>query len=179
MGNEILQAIPTLEKDIPADQFLVQDFWIPLAWCCAILIPLASVAAIWFYRRRKGIIAGIDPFQEALNSLVELDAEVPPMRECSLRLSMILRSYLAGETQDPALYETHEEFSQRMDSLSHVPVNCQLETRDLLEHLAEFKYAGATEQNPAQARALIEQTRNLIARIHNAREQEQNKEVSA
>ena len=119
MGNEILQAIPTLEKDIPADQFLVQDFWIPLAWCCAILIPLASVAAIWFYRRRKGIITGIAPFQEAL------------------------------------------------------------ETRDVLEHLAEFKYAGATEQNPAQARALIEQTRNLIARIHNAREQEQNKEVSA
>lgn len=179
MGNEILQAIPTLEKDIPADQFLVQDFWIPLAWCCAILIPLASAAAIWFYRhRRKDMVTGIAPLQEALNALAELDAGTPPMRECSLRLSMILRAYLAGETQDPALYETHEEFSQRMDSLANVPANCQLETRDLLEHLAEFKYAGAAEHNPTQVRALIEQARNLITRIHNSRQQEQSKEVN-
>ena len=45
MGNDILQAIPTLEKDIPADQFMVQEFWIPLAWACGVLIPLAALAA--------------------------------------------------------------------------------------------------------------------------------------
>ena len=53
MGNDILQAIPTLEKDIPADQFMVQEFWIPLAWACGVLIPLAVLAAWWLYRRNR------------------------------------------------------------------------------------------------------------------------------
>lgn len=166
MGSEILQAIPTLEKDIPADQFLVQDFWVPLAWACAILLPLAALAARWLYRRNKRKAApGITPLQEALNALTELNAQLPPMRECALRLSMILRSYLAGQAQDPALYETHEEFSQRMDSLANVPMSCQLETRDLLEHLAEFKYAGAAEHDTTRAHTLIEQARELVNRI--------------
>ena len=174
MGNDILQAIPVLENDIPADQFLVQDFWVPLGWACAVLIPLAVLTAWWMFRRRKRTtVSGITPLQEALNELKELDAQLPPMRECALRLSMILRSFLAGQAQDPALYETHEDFSQRMDSLSNVPLSCQLETRDLLEHLAEFKYAGETESNATRAHGLIEAARALVARIDTAQQQEQ------
>lgn len=172
MGNDILQAIPTLEKDIPADQFMVQDFWVPLGWACAVLLPLAALAAWWLYRRNKRKVApGITPLQEALNALHELDAELPPMRECALRLSMILRSYLAGQTQDPALYETHEEFSQRIDSLANVPQSCQMETRDMLEHLAEFKYAGAAEHDTTRAHTLVEQARELVSRINIAQQE--------
>ena len=179
MGNEILQAIPTLEQDIPADQFMVQNFWEPFAWVCAIVIPLAALAAWWMYRRRKAAAApGITPLQEALAALRDIEEELPAMRECALRLSMVLRSYLAGQTQDPALYETHEEFSQRMDSLAHVPQNCQCETRDLLEHLAEFKSAGETEHDATRSRNLIESARQLICRIDQAQHEEK-KEVSA
>lgn len=111
----------------------------------------------------------------------ELDAQLPPMRECSLRLSMILRTFLAGQAQDSALFETHEEFSQRMDSLSGVPQSCQLETRDLLDHLAEFKYAGAAEHDVTRAHGLIAQARDLVSRIDVAqkKEAEQQKEVTA
>ncbi len=180
MGNEILQAIPTLEQDIPADQFMVQEFWVPLAWACAILIPLAVLTAWWLYRRnRLPAVPAATPLQEAQAALAELEAQLPPMRECALRLSMILRSYLAGKTQDPALYETHEEFSQRMDSLANVPVSCQLETRDLLEHLAEFKYAGETAQDATRAHSLIETARNLVNRIDSAQQQETGKEAAA
>lgn len=181
MGNDILQAIPQLEKDIPADRFMVQEFWVPFAWACAVIIPLAALAAWWFYRRsNKPAVLTTTPRQEALAALAELDAQLPPMRECALRLSMILRSYLAGQTQDPALYETHEEFSQRMDSLSNVPLSCQLETRDLLEHLAEFKYAGETGSNATRAHGLIETARDLVARIDSAQQQEQkNKQEGA
>ena len=180
MGNEILQAIPTLEQDIPADQFLVQEFWIPLAWGCALIIPLAALSAWLLYRRsQRSIVTGPTPLQEALTALAELENQLPPMRECALRLSMILRSYLAGKTQDPALYETHEEFSQRMDSLTHVPVSCQLETRDLLEHLAEFKYAGETAEDTTRAQSLIATARNLVNRIDSAQQQEAGKEVAA
>lgn len=180
MGNDILQAIPTLEQDIPADQFMVQEFWIPLLWGCAIIVPLAVLTAWWFYRRnRLPAVPAITPLQEALEALAELENQLPPMRECALRLSMILRSYLAGKTQDPALYETHEEFSQRMDSLTNVPVSCQLETRDLLEHLAEFKYAGETEQDATRAHSLVETTRNLVGRIDAAQQQTAGKEATA
>lgn len=180
MGNDILQAIPTLEKDIPADQFMVQEFWAPLLWVCAIAIPLAALTAWWLYRRnRKPAVPAVTPLQEALASIAELDAQLPPLRECALRLSMILRSYLAGQTQDPALYETHEEFSQRMDSLANVPVSCQLETRDLLEHLAEFKYAGETATDATRAHALVESARNLVARIDTAQQQSRKEEVPA
>ena len=180
MGNDILQAIPTLEKDIPADQFLVQEFWIPLAWGCAILIPLAVLAAWWLYRRRpRTANPGTSPLLEAQAALQELEARMPSLRECSLRLSLILRSYLAGQTQDPALYETHEEFSQRMDSLSRVPLSCQLETRDLLEQLAEFKYAGEAADNAVRAHAMLESTRDLIARIDRAQQEEQNSKEGA
>ena len=173
MGNDILQAIPTLEQDIPADQFLVQDFWVPVAWVCAVLIPLAALTAWWVYRRRSRVaVPGTTPLQDALAALSELDADLPAMRECTLRLSMILRSFLAGQTLDSALYETHEEFSQRIDSLANVPMSCQLETRDMLEQLAEFKYAGATEHNPTRAHALIEQARELVCRISIAQQEE-------
>ena len=176
MGNDILQAFPVLENDIPADQFLVQDFWVPLGWACAVLIPLAVLTAWWMFRRRKRTtVSGITPLQEALNELKELDAQLPPMRECSLRLSMILRSFLAGQTQDSALYETHEEFSQRIDSLASVPMSCQLETRDMLEMLAEFKYAGDMEHDPTRAHVLIEQARELVCRISKAYLEEQKK----
>lgn len=172
MGNDILQAIPTLEQDIPADQFMVQEFWIPLAWACAILIPMAAWAAWWLYRRnRKPAAPTTTPLQEAMAALTALENELPAMRECALRLSLVLRSYLAGQAQDPALYETHEEFSQRMDSLSHVPQSCQLETRDLLEHLAEYKYAGEVESDATRAKGLVEQARQLVQRIDTAQQQ--------
>ena len=180
MGNEILQAIPILEQDIPADQFLVQDFWVPLAWACAVLIPLATLAGWWLYRRkqRKPAVV-ISPLQEALAALDELESLLPPMRECSLRLSLILRSFLAGQAQDPALYETHEEFSQRMDSLAQVPVSCQCTTRDLLEELAAFKYAGDTAHNATQAHSLIEQARELVTKIDTAQKAQLTEEVAA
>jgi hypothetical protein len=180
MGNDILQAIPVLENDIPADQFLVQDFWVPLGWACAVLIPLAVLTAWWMFRRRKRTtVSGITPLQEALNELKELDAQLPPMRECSLRLSMILRSFLAGQTQDSALYETHEEFSQRIDSLASVPMSCQLETRDMLEMLAEFKYAGDSGRDATGAHQLVERARQLVCRIEQAQQQAKSEEVAS
>ena len=81
MGNEILQHIPTLENDIPADQFMVQEFWVPLAWACAVVIPLAALCAWWLYRRnRKPAAIGITPLQEAMTALAELDTQLPPNR---------------------------------------------------------------------------------------------------
>lgn len=171
--THILTAIPELEQDIPAEQFMTQNFWIPVAWGIGIALLLAGAALLLWYRRRRRSLP-TPPSQEeiALKALGELESQLPPMRECSLRLSLILRRFLAGQTQDPALYETHEEFSQRMDSLSSVPEECQYDTRYLLEGLADLKYAGAGLDDPPHARALIEQARSLITRITSAQQRE-------
>ena len=173
MNEHILEAIPELEQDIPPTDFMVRNFWEPLAWGLGIALVLIGLL-LWLYLRRRGSKAPVlpSPRELAERALDKLAEEQPPLRESSLRLSMILRSFLTGQTQDPALYETHEEFSRRMDALSSVPRDCQLATRSLLEHLVELKYAGNSEQDPQLVRGLIEQARSVIADITRAQVQE-------
>lgn len=172
MNENLLNAIPTLEQDVPADTFMVQNFWIPLAWGLGIALLLAGIALWLMLRRRKSPALPRTPLQQAFAELERLAEELPPLRECSLRLSMVLRSYLTGQIQDPALFETHEEFSRRMDALSAVPTACRYDTRFLLERLADMKYAGDTAQDVQKSRVLIEETRGVIAHIERERARE-------
>ena len=59
-----------------------------------------------------------------------------------------------------------------MDALSTVPRSCQYATRDLLERLAEQKYAGNSDHEPQKVRGLIEETRTLLAGITRAQAEE-------
>lgn len=174
MNENILNAIPELEKDIPPSDIMVQNFWVPFAWGVGIALVLAAVAIVIVVLRlrRKPLPPPPSPLQVAFGELDKLAAELPPLRECSLRLSMLLRRYLTGQVQDPALYETHEEFSRRMDALSAVPTSCRYEIRFLLERLADMKYAGSRESDPQKSRVLIEETRGVIGNIDRARAQE-------
>jgi hypothetical protein len=175
MGNDILQAIPELEEDIPADLFIKEGFWTPLTCVYAGVLLLAIGLAWWLYRRyKRKTTVRIAPLQKALQALAELDSQLPPMRECALRLSMILRSYLAGQTQDSSLYETHEEFSQRMDSLANVPISCQQETYELLDFLASYKYAGDTTIDESLAHTLVERAKELVITIEKEQLEELN-----
>ena len=172
MNENILKAIPTLENDIPPGDFAVQTFWIPVAWGLGIALLLAGIALWLVRRRRKKQTPPPTPLQVAFAELERLAEELPPLRECSLRLSMVLRSYLTGQVQDPALFETHEEFSRRMDALTSVPTACRYDTRFLLERLADMKYAGNVPQDPQKARVLIEETRGIISHIDRERVRE-------
>lgn len=170
---DILQAIPELEREITANHFMADDFWIPVAWGIGIALVLAALALwLWFRRHGKQVQQPPSPAEIALDELAQLEADNPPLREYSLRLSMTLRRFLTGQTQDPALFETHEEFSQRMDALSSIPKACQNDTRRLLEGLAGLKYAGQQQHDPMLTHTLLEQARGLIGRITEAQQQE-------
>lgn len=171
--TSIPDAIPQLEPNLPAETFIEQDFWIPVFWSLGIALILATVGILlWLRYRRKPQLPPPDARQEALRALGKLEEHLPPLRPCSLQISLILRTFLTGQTHDPALYETHEEFSLRMDSLSSVPPNCQSDTRQLLEELAELKYAPENNDEPLRAKQLVNQAAELINRVADAQQQQ-------
>ena len=171
----IPDAIPELEADLPAESFAqLSPLWL-WAGLGLLLALLAAGVALLLWRRRQRRQTGEpeSPLALALRRTDEVAAELPPLRACSLQLSFIIRSYLAGCAQDPALFETHEEFSRRMDSLETLPESCRYNTRELLEDLAANKYAPAAEQGQSEARALVERTRSLLVQVDRSRAEAQ------
>ncbi len=169
--ESILDAIPTLEPDIPASSFQEGAGWL-VAAVAVVLLALLAAFLIW-RKRRRAAAPPPAPDVLALEALDRLEAASPPLRACCLELSFILRRFLTGRTQDPALFETHEEFTLRMDALTALPEACRQGARLLLDDLAEQKYAPAEEDDPVRARELLERTRELVRQITLAAEEEE------
>ena len=173
--SNLLQSIPQLESAIPVEALEGAGInpWFLWGGIGAGVILLA-VAGLLLYRRfRKQQVSGISPEQIALLGLQELEEAGPDLRTTSLELSMILRRYLAGTAQDPALYETHEEFSRRFNSLSGISAEHRMSTKKLLEKLASYKYAGVQQDAPQVTQALIAETRQTILNLYAAKQQEE------
>ncbi|MBR4309986.1 MAG: hypothetical protein IKT79_03060 [Akkermansia sp.] len=173
--SNLLQSIPQLESAIPVEALEGAGInpWLLWGGIGAGVILLA-VAGLLLYRRfRKQQVSGISPEQIALLGLQELEEAGPDLRTTSLELSMILRRYLAGTAQDPALYETHEEFSRRFNSLSGISAEHRMSTKKLLEKLASYKYAGVQQDAPQVTQALIAETRQTILNLYAAKQQEE------
>ncbi len=143
-AGSLLDHIPDLGADVAAEPFLHESFWTlgNIAIGVLVILMLAGLT-FWLYRRFRPKKTVIPPSAEqiALARLAELEAQQLPARALSLQLSLLLREYITKETQEPTLYETHQELSSRLDSLSSIPVKFQYELRALLEELAEMKYA--------------------------------------
>ncbi len=167
-SSPILDNIPALAPDIPANAFAADNVLMAtIAILAALVLLIGFILLLRSIRQSKRAAAPpLSPEALALAELARLEEELPPLRLCALKLSLILRGFLTGQTQDPALYETHEEFSLRIDSLSSLPESCQYDMRCLLETLAEQKYTdSAGQDNPTLARELITQARELVQRI--------------
>ncbi len=174
----ILDSIPQLDSELPADFFATDSGWL---WWIVVALAAALMPIFYLLWRRKRHSAPQPPSAEevAFNSLRRLEEESSSLRECSLQLSLILRNYLRGRLQDPALYETHEEFSQRIDSLAAVPATRREETRKLLEELAELKYnAPDNEHMDERTASLIARTRDLIEKVSVTLQEQENRPSS-
>ncbi len=170
-STRLVDAIPELAPELPAEQFASSNWvgWFLVALC---IVLVGSGLYLYLYRRRTRTEAPpVSRVQQALESIDELQAHCPPLlREFSLKLSMILRVFLQGELHDPALYETHEEFSRRIDSLAAVPESLRLPLLSLLEQLAELKYAASDASNAATADGLLARSRDILCRIRDEQE---------
>lgn len=175
-ANQLLDAIPELEPDVQAELFLQESFWTPLNMGLSVAAVIAiALLSLWLYRKLRPAQPQPQASAEeiALAQLNSLSTRQLSTRELSLELSLLLREFITQETQEPTLYETHQEFSSRLDSLASIPAEHQYELRCLLEELSEMKYAnsqaanidqfspdalglGAVGKNPfARAKALI------------------------
>jgi len=142
--------------------------WEPQAWWyfAAAGIILALVLLVVFLKRKKTVA---DPHREKREAYNAAMAEFREgagggLRETAVRVSGILRRYLARSMQEPALFETHEEFVSRHDALKDLPEEVRQEVAVFFARLAEVKYAPETPHEgwqEIQAGGL-----ELLERIH-------------
>lgn len=136
-------------------------------WLGIIFGILALGAIVFFFvtRQKRKVQPVETPEQEAKRLIRALMAEKPALREGATALSLILRSYLTGKSNDPALFETHQEFNRRASALTSLPFELQGTARELLQKMAHLKYSSVTPQDAEVLDALFAQSLDLIDKI--------------
>ena len=145
--------------------------WDPQLWwvLAAVAVIAAFVLLVVLLLRRKPVV---DTSKEKREAYLEAKAalsgdEVTEPGESAIRVSMILRRYLARSMNEPALFETHEEFIARHDGLKDLPDALKSEVGVFFSKLAADKYAPddhvSMEANTTHAEGAA-----LLERIHSA-----------
>lgn len=146
-------------------------------WVYLMLVVILILVAGLLIRhlRRPKLITPPTQAEMALGELRALQEKVgnepqTSLREIAIASSLILRRYLTGETQDPTLYETQQEFNKRTSALSSLPANIQEPTRNFIDELALFKYEPLTSANNSRSHAIIKQATELITQIEQSKQ---------
>lgn len=156
---------PNLMETQSPDAYLHAGFWDTWGvWIMLAAILLAVAIAVIMLIRRKGRTpaAPLSPAESAIRDITMLRETRPSLRQAAVEFSLLLRKYLVGETKDPALYETQQEFNRRADALTSLPSELQGTTRDLLDRMAALKYEPDTPENDSLVNELADNTVQLI-----------------
>ena len=133
----------------------------PWLW---IIIGVVLVASLIFWLIRRRMKRATDPanIREAAfkDAIAALDAIPQNDPHAALESSMILRKYLSITAEDPALFETHEEFVSRHDALQKIPQSTRDEVASIFSRLATIKYA--PDAANANAEKIIGDSRQLL-----------------
>lgn len=97
-------------------------------------------------------------FKDAIAALDAIPQNDP--HSAALESSMILRKYLSITTEDPALFETHEEFVSRHDALQKISQAMRDEVAAIFSRLATIKYA--PDAANANDEAIVGDSRQLL-----------------
>ncbi len=145
--------------------------WDPQLWWifAAVAVIAAIVLLVVLLLRKKPVV---DPLKEKREAYLEAKAafsegEVSDPRESAIQVSMILRRYLARSMNEPALFETHEEFISRHDGLKDLPDELKSELGAFFSKLAAAKYA-PDDIVSVDASSTHAEGAALLERIHSA-----------
>jgi hypothetical protein len=162
--NETETGFRLMEPASP--ESLVPDYGL-WPWFVAGGILLAVVFAFWMILKKRA--TAIDPqaarkaaFAEALEALNTSNPD--SARNAAIQSSLILRKYLAQAASDPALYETHEEFVSRRDSLQALAAEARSAAETGFTKLASLKYA--PEIPDADPAGVVSESKALLETLH-------------
>ncbi|RPJ34683.1 MAG: DUF4381 family protein [Verrucomicrobiaceae bacterium] len=136
-------------------------------WLAAAIIAVIIIAAVLVFRKRKPAAADVGKlreaaFREALAALAENGGD--DVRGAAVQCSLVLRKYLAAAAADPALFETHEEFIARQDSLQSLTENARAAAASGFSRLAALKYGPQIPDTPAAD--VIAESRTMLENLH-------------
>lgn len=139
------------------------------AWCAiggGLLVLLLIVLWLWQRLRRAKAPSAQDVRERAHHQALAALATCPAedRTATATQCSIILRRYLTELVGDPALFETHEEWVGRHDSLQSLNSSLREQISGFFSQLAQWKYAPADHADEAQS--MIEQSRQLLETIH-------------
>ncbi len=141
----------------------------PMPWVLAgiillILLVIGIAAVVLLIKTFKSPSTSIQQiaYKEACDSLNQIDTE--NAKETAVECSLILRSYLSKAVNEPALFETHEEFISRQDSLQSLSEETKQATHDGFNELASLKYSSDTPSQEPQS--IISNSKALLETLN-------------
>lgn len=165
---------PELDPAATPDDLLHLPLLSPLEWVLllsilGVILALVIILLRKYFFRKK--IVPLGPGEIAAEKIRDILASSPDLKTASVQLSLIFRSYLTGKAEDPALYETQQEFNRRGDALASIPLEFQNPSRELLDQMARLKYEPRSEQDDQKVKELATRTVDLINGIDSATKQ--------
>ncbi len=155
---------PNLQLQEPiSPESLVPAMDFAFVWLIAGAVIVLIALAYFLTRKRK---AALDPTAHRLAAYKiakkSLDAvNAGNAREAAVQTSLIIRRFLSDAVGDPSLFETHEEFISRQDSLKKLKPEARDAASQGFSRLVKLKYAPEIPTEPpavivAEARELLE-----------------------
>lgn len=161
--------VKSLELAESRDAIELVPTWEPQLWWffAGAGVIAAIVLLLVLLLRRKTVIDAMKDKREAyLEARAAFGSQEPvDARETAIRVSMILRRYLARSMNEPALYQTHEEFISRHDGLKDLPEDLKSEVGAFFSKLAAKKYA-PDDIAGVEAQGTVAEGAALLERIH-------------
>jgi len=137
------------------------EFWITVI----IAFILVSLILFFILRKKSPSQRGQTPIERARARLDKLKAEssILEPQTTAVRVSLIIRQYLEAAIEDPALFETNEEFTLRPDALEKLHPDCRQAVRKHLAELSALKYFSSGEHD--HILNLINQAAHILTQI--------------
>lgn len=138
--------------------------WIILGAVLLVLFILCVVAVIMIVKAVGKTTP--PPYQAAYSDAKASLDQIQSLsaRETAVECSLILRTYLSKAFNDPALFETHEEFISRQDSLASLTPETKAATQNGFSELAKHKYSQDTPSDDAQA--IVANSKTLLETLN-------------
>lgn len=156
-------------RDLVPVEPLLPDASVPIWVWLLLALGLCLLGLLAFILLKRKKAAPVDPrkireeaYRQAVNEL-EPVAAMASTQDAATTVSIALRRYLATVSGDPALFETHEEFVARHQSLASYPEDLRQSTAEGFSHLARLKYGREAKGDSA---ALSTAARQLLDRLH-------------